>query len=95
MLGALAVSRPDAADELRRRLEARWPRAKWNTLIERVDSGVGGHFYYSEEQFNLNVVGLEDASHKSHSLSVAVFDRRCHTLTTLAEEEEGRTYRGS
>ena len=70
------LQQPMAADSLRRELERALPWAgipaatsKWNVLIEKQP---GGHYYYSEEQFNLVV--------KTLSISVAIFDRRCHTL---------------
>lgn len=71
------LQQPGAAEALRRVLEERLPWAgtpegkpsKWNVLIER---SAGGHYYYSEEQFNVLV--------DSVSIAVAVFDRRCHTL---------------
>jgi hypothetical protein len=80
MIGARTydeLQQPSAADALRRDVERalRWAGteaavgALWNVLIERE---AGGHYYYSEEQFNLEV--------KPASLTVAVFDRRCRTL---------------
>ena len=71
------LTQPNAADELRRDIGRALPwagseagtGALWNVLVERE---AGTHYYYSEEQFNLMV--------QPASLSVAIFDRRCHTL---------------
>ena len=79
-LTAEELLRPTAADELRTALEARLPNALWNVLIERA---AGGHYYYSEEQFNLDVqLESEEPAHPAPHppLQVAVFDRRCDTL---------------
>ena len=48
MLAANALHTPHAADEIRRQL---WPEepTMWNVLVE---VHAGGHFYFSEEQFN-------------------------------------------
>lgn len=50
----------------------KWPHARWNVLVERAP---GGHFYYSEEQFN-----IEYGRATGRRLTIAIFDRRCHTL---------------
>jgi len=71
------LQQPGAADALRQEIERALPwagtssgvGAKWNVLIERE---AGGHYYYSEEQFNLVV--------RAAAISVAIFDRRCYTL---------------
>ena len=67
MVDALELYAPRSAVALRSQLESRWPYAKWNVLVER---NPGGHYYYSEEQFNL----------LTPQLTLAVFDRRCYTL---------------
>ena len=78
------LQQPMAADSLRREVERVLPWAgtaaatsKWNVLIEKHP---GGHYYYSEEQFNLVVEAL--------SISVAIFDRRCHTLQQVDTNPE-------
>ena len=68
MLQASRLHAPDAADELRRQLARTWPETSWNVLVELR---AGGHFYYSEEQFNFDLRG-----DGAEALSVAVFDRR-------------------
>ena len=84
MLAASRLHAPDAADELRRQLSHVWPETSWNVLVELR---AGGHFYYSEEQFNFDLRGAG-----AEALSVAVFDRRCDTLerdSMFTEAEEG------
>lgn len=74
------LQQPGAAEALRREISRALPWAGtpagtdplWNVLVERR---AGGHYYYSEEQFNFMV--------DKASLSLAIFDRRCHTLTLV------------
>lgn len=93
MLQANALHTPSAADELRRRL---WPDegTSWNVLVEIA---AGGHFYFSEEQFNFELRGGGDAAPSAPlyaPLSVAIFDRRCDTLEREAREEHDAAARG-
>ena len=79
---------PNGAEALRLQLAKLWPETQWNVLVELQ---AGGHYYYSEEQFNFELQAPADSSgdadgspqqiwYYKYGASVAIFDRRCATL---------------
>ena len=68
MLAANALHTAHAADEVRRQL---WPEEErtWNVLVE---VRAGGHYYYSEEQFNLDLRGGKATGVRYEPLTVAI-----------------------
>lgn len=65
----------DAAEKLRAELERQLSPhgTMWNVLVERH---AGGHYYFSEEQFNFEATNVGDGT----PLSISIFDRQCDTL---------------